>query len=106
MLGWAYAWIGKLYLGSPRVRVTTSATELNQLAGAGAVKADLVKLHAVTATKDEINKLDDAGAVLASGTQAALISDPADGTTVDAESRTAINSIIDALQAFGIVASE
>lgn len=45
------------------------------------------------------------GAVIANGTQAALIADPAAGATIDAESRTAINAIIDALQAFGIVAS-
>lgn len=60
---------------------------------------------AVTATAAEINKLDGAGAVVASGTQAALISDPAGGSTTDAEARTAINALIDACQAFGIVAS-
>lgn len=59
----------------------------------------------VTATAAELNKLAGAGAVVASGTQAALITDPAGGTTTDAEARTAINDIIDALQAFGIVAT-
>lgn len=73
--------------------VTATATELNTLDG-------------VTASAAEINKLDGAGAAVASGTQASLIADPADGTTVDAEARTAINAIIDALQAFGIVAAE
>lgn len=59
---------------------------------------------AVTATAAELNKLDNAGAVVASGTQAALIADATGGTTTDAEARAAIASIIDALQAFGIVA--
>lgn len=60
---------------------------------------------AVTPSAAELNKLDGAGEVVASGTQAALISDPTGGTTTDAEARTAINAVIDALQAFGIVAS-
>lgn len=60
----------------------------------------------ITATAAELNKLAGAGAVVASGTQAAEISDPTGGTTTDAEARAAVNSIIDALQAFGIVASE
>lgn len=60
----------------------------------------------VTASAAEINKLDNAGAVVASGTAAAVIADPTGGTTTDAEARAAINSLIDALQAFGIVASE
>lgn len=34
--------------------------------------------------------------------QQAKISDPSGGTTVDTEARTAINSIIDALEAFGL----
>ena len=59
----------------------------------------------VTATAAELNKLDGAGAVVASGTQAAVISDPSGGATTDAEARTAINAIIDALQAFDIVAT-
>lgn len=46
-----------------------------------------------------------AGDAVASGTQAAKINDPAGGATVDAEARTAINAIIDALEAFGISAS-
>lgn len=41
----------------------------------------------------------------ATGTQAAKIADPAAGTTVDAEARAAIVSIIDALEAFGISAA-
>jgi hypothetical protein len=41
---------------------------------------------------------------IAIGEQASLISDPTGGSTIDAESRTAINAIIDALQSYGIVA--
>ncbi len=81
----------KLFLNG--TEVTATATELNVLDG-------------ITASVTELNKLDGAGDAVASGTQAALIADPADGTTVDAEARTAINAIIDALQAFGVVASE
>jgi hypothetical protein len=73
--------------------VVASAAELNILDGA-------------TVTTAELNKLDGSGAVVASGTQAAVIADPTGGTTTDAEARTAINAIIDALQAFGIVATE
>lgn len=62
-------------------------------------------LAGLTATVAELNLLAGAGAVVASGTQAAVIADPAGGATTDAEARTAINSIIDALQAFGIVAT-
>lgn len=72
--------------------ITSTAAEINILDG-------------VTANKDELNKLDGAGAVVASGTQASKINDPSGGTTVDAEARTAINAIIDALEAFGISAS-
>lgn len=72
--------------------VTSTAAELNILDG-------------VTATAAEINKLDGVGAAVASGTQAAKINDPSGGATVDTEARTAINSIIDALEAFGISAS-
>lgn len=60
---------------------------------------------AVTSTAAELNKLDGAGAVVASGTQASKINDPSGGATTDAEARTAINAIIDALEAFGISAS-
>ncbi len=45
------------------------------------------------------------GTVIASGTKQAAISDPALGATIDAQARTAINSIIDALQAFDIVST-
>ena len=60
---------------------------------------------AVTATAAELNKLDGAGAVVASGSEQSLISDPSGGSTVDDEARAAIDAIIDALQAFGIVAT-
>lgn len=43
------------------------------------------------------------GAVVASGTQADAIADPTGGSTEDAEARAAINNLIDACQAFGIV---
>jgi hypothetical protein len=72
--------------------VTASAEEINVLDG-------------ITASTAELNKLTNAGAILASGTRAELIPDPTGGTTVDTEARTAINAIIDALQAFGIVAT-
>ena len=72
--------------------VTASAAELNALDG-------------VTASAEELNKLDGAGAVVASGTQAALIADATGGAVTDAEARAAIASIIDALQAFGIVSA-
>ena len=72
--------------------ITASAAEINILDG-------------VTATASEINKLDGVGAVVASGTQAAKINDPSGGATTDAEARTAINAIIDALEAFGISAT-
>ncbi len=39
------------------------------------------------------------------GSQTAKIDDPAGGGTVDAEARTAINAIIDALENVGITAS-
>lgn len=63
--------------------------------------AQLITLG-LTATAAEINKLDGAGATVASGTQHAHVADPTGGATVDAESRTAINAILDALEAFGI----
>jgi len=59
----------------------------------------------VTATAAELNKLDNAGAKVASGTQAAHIANPTGGTTTDAEARTAITSILTALEAFGITAT-
>lgn len=36
--------------------------------------------------------------------QQATISDPSGGATIDAEARTAINTLIDRLQAFGLIA--
>lgn len=59
----------------------------------------------VTATAAELNKLDNAGAIVATGTQAAHIGDPTGGTTVDTEARTAIASILDAIEAFKIAST-
>lgn len=71
------------------------------------MKIDTLQLGGtiVTSTATELNKLDGVGAVVASGTQASKINDPSGGATTDAEARTAINAIIDALEAFGISAS-
>lgn len=44
------------------------------------------------------------GVSLAPVAQQATISDPSGGATQDAEARTAINAIIDRLQAFGFIA--
>lgn len=85
--------------------ITASATEINILDGVTATTAELNILDGVTATASEINKLDGVGAAVASGTQAAKINDPSGGATTDAEARTAINAIIDALEAFGISAT-
>lgn len=41
----------------------------------------------------------------APATQHAAIADPSGGATVDAEARTAINAILDALQTTGIIAT-
>lgn len=84
----------------------TLAEKIVDSAGTG--KADpvaLALLSDITASAAEINKLDGVGAVVASGTQAAKINDPSGGATTDAEARTAINAIIDALEAFGISAT-
>lgn len=59
----------------------------------------------VTATVTEVNKLSGAGATLASGTMQAKINDPSGGATIDAEARTAINLVIDALEAFRITST-
>lgn len=68
--------------------------------------ADLTLLSGVTATAAEINKLASSGAVVASGTQAANISAvPTAGSADAAANATAINSIIAALEAFGITAT-
>lgn len=85
-----------LALGADKNVDVLAVADLKLGAGAGT---------SVTATAAELNKLDGVGAAVASGTQAALIADPAGGATQDAEARAAIASIIDALQAFGIVAA-
>ena len=43
------------------------------------------------------------GTITANGVQASAISDPTGGATIDAEARSAINDIIDALQGAGIL---
>jgi len=85
-----------LILGANKNVDVLAVADLKLGAGAGT---------SVTATAAEINKLASAGAIVASGTQHALVGDPSGGATQDAEARTAINAIIDALQAFGIVAT-
>lgn len=60
--------------------------------------------EALTATAAELNLLSGAGAAVASGTQVANIADitnTANGTAI----ATAVNSILDALEAFGIMAA-
>lgn len=94
------------YRGKERHKSLILESTGANLAEVTATTAEINILDGVTATAAEINKLDGAGAVVASGTQASLISDPTGGATTDAEARTAINAIIDALQAFGIVATE
>lgn len=71
------------------------------------VKAFYVRDSAGTERKvfDTDGKLYNVGDPVASGTKVTKIADPADGTTVDAEARTAIAAIIDALEEFGISSS-
>ena len=111
--------------------ITAAASEINILDGAVVTTAELnlvntntpgglnqtitpVILHKhnlaygaqdVTATVTEVNKLSGAGATLASGTMQAKINDPSGGATIDAEARTAINLVIDALEAFRITST-
>jgi hypothetical protein len=71
--------------------LTASAAELNTLDG-------------ITATVDELNLLAGAGAAVASGTAHAHIADianDADGTAI----ATAVNGILDVLEAFGEAAT-
>lgn len=58
-------------------------------------KSDPVELESLEAIT--------AGDTIAAGTPVANITDPTGGTTTDAEARAAIGSILDALEAFGIV---
>ena len=44
------------------------------------------------------------GVAIAAVTTQSKINDPSGGATVDTEARTAINAIIDALEAFGLTA--
>jgi hypothetical protein len=85
-------------------RVPTSLTAAGQALLDDATAADQLLTLGVTAIAAELNKLDGAGAVVASGTQAGHIADPTGGAIIDVEARAAIQSIIDALEAFGISA--
>lgn len=67
----------------------------------GTLKLGVGAGTAVTSTAAELNKLTGSGAAIASGTQAAHIADPND----EASNSAAIASILDALEAFGIVAA-
>jgi hypothetical protein len=87
-------------LGNELFRVT-AAGDAVKVAGV-TIDASTLALDGLTASADELNKLDGAGDVVASGTAAAHIADPANGATVDAQARTAIAAILDALEAFGI----
>jgi hypothetical protein len=57
----------------------------------------------VTASAAELNKLVGSGAKVASGTVGTAIAAPTGGATIDAQSRTAITSIIAILGAFGLI---
>ena len=72
---------------------------------AGQALAKLVEANSALTTAD-LNALAATGAVIASGTQAANIADvPTAGSATAANNATAINSIIAALEAFGITAT-
>lgn len=75
---------------------------IDGITGLTAASSELNILDGAVITTVELNKLSGAGAVVASGTEQSKINDPAGGATVDSEARTAINSIIDALEAFNI----
>lgn len=85
-------------------QLTVESGGVVEVAGAD-ISAELALLSGLTADATELNKLDGAGAVVASGTTATHIADPSGGTTQDAEARAAIAAILDALEAFGIVAA-
>jgi len=70
-----------------------------------ALSAIVVDGTALTVTATDIEKLADSGAVIASGTQVANIVDIADAAS-GAQIATAVNSILGALEAFGIMAAE
>lgn len=90
-------------LGNEIFRVTAVGDAVK--VGGVVVDGDSLALTGLTASADELNKLDGAGDVVASGTAAAHIADPAGAVTdQDDEARAAIGSIIDALEAFGIAA--
>ena len=89
-------------LGNELFRVT-AAGDAVKIAGV-TIDGDSLAVAGLTASADELNKLDGAGDVVASGTAAAHIADPAGAVTdQDDEARTAIGAILDALEAFGIV---
>ena len=69
-------------------------------------QALMIDGDAVTASAAELNKLDGAGAAVASGTQAAAITNvPTAGSATAAANATAINSLLAAARAFGIIAT-
>ena len=82
----------------------TEIARFDESAGALDITAAAIGGTALTSTAAEINKLHGAGTIVASGTQAALIADLADAAT-GAQIATAVNAIIDALQAFKVVAT-
>lgn len=88
-------------LGNELFRVTAAGDAVK--IGGVVIDGDSLALAGLTATADELNLLDGAGDVVASGTPASHIGDPA-GAAVDQddEARAAIVSILNALEAFGI----
>ena len=92
--------LGSIAGGSPEeIACTAAGRALLDDANAA---AQLITLG-ITSTAAELNKLDGAGATVASGTQHAHIADVSTSAT-GTQLATAINSLIDALEAFQIAA--
>jgi len=69
--------------------ITSTHTEINQLHGSGVVKADLVKLHGITSTHTEINQLHESGVVKADLAKLhAITSSAVEANLLDADNRT------------------
>lgn len=109
-------WVDHTLVLADVSNVTTTATELNQLASAGAVQADFIKLHAVTASAADLNLLAGAQAGTGAFTGATLSSTELsylDGATSNIQSqlnnKQPLDATLTALAAFsatGIVVSD